>query len=121
GADIFDFSRSTGLSIRQVVVFSLLYAALSPVQEMIARSGIQCSLQLFLTGKFRVLESIFLSSLLFAATHLHLSLLLALLVFPCGLWWGWLFYRQGSLVGCSVSHVIAGVFGFFVVGFDFVA
>jgi len=117
GQPLFDLARSTGLNLAQVVLYGAAYCAFTPVQEIIARSGIQSSLQMFLDHKYRVAEAIILSNLLFSATHLHISLTLALLVFPMGLFWGWIFARQGSLVGSSVSHAILGVFGLFVVGF----
>ena len=58
-----------------------------------------------------------MASLLFSATHLHLSPLLALVVFPFGLYWGRLFRRQRSLLGPCVSHALIGSFAFGVVGF----
>jgi membrane protease YdiL (CAAX protease family) len=72
---------------------------------------------MFLTHKHKTWEAIFLSNLLFSVTHLHVSLYLALMVFPIGLYWGWIYARQGSLIGSSVSHAILGVFALFVVGF----
>jgi membrane protease YdiL (CAAX protease family) len=75
---------------------------------------------MFLEERHRVAHAILLSNLLFSATHLHISLTLALLVFPMGVFWGWIFARQGSLVGSSVSHAIIGVFGLFVVGFPII-
>ena len=120
GIAVFDLSQSTGLSFSEIVMFSVAYAAFTPVQESVARSGIQCSCQMFLTGRYRILESILLSNLLFSATHLHVGLVMALSVLPIGFFWGWMFWRQGSIVGTSVSHAIIGIFAFFVVGFDFI-
>jgi CRP-like cAMP-binding protein len=114
---LFDLSRSTGWSLPIILLSTAAYCAFTPVQEIIARSGIQSSFQMFLTHKHRIWESIFLSNLLFSVTHLHVSLHLALLVFPLGLYWGWIYARQGSLVGSSVSHAILGSFAIFVVGF----
>ncbi len=50
--------------------------------------------------------------------HLHFSPLVALAVFPLGLYWGWVFHRHQNLVGVSVSHTVVGLFGFGAVGFD---
>lgn len=113
---LFDLSASTGLDLSSVLMFSLAYALFTPVQEMIARSGMQCSLQMFLAGKYRIPEAILLSNLMFSATHLHVSVVMAVVVLPVGFFWGWLFYRQGSLVGTSVSHAIIGISSFFVIG-----
>ena len=114
---LFDLSHSTGWSLPYILLAGGAYCLFTPVQEIIARSGIQSSFQMFLTHKHKTWEAIFLSNLLFSVTHLHISLHLALLVFPIGLYWGWIFARQGSLVGSSVSHAILGVFALFVVGF----
>ncbi len=114
---LFDLSRSTGWSVGYIVLAAAAYCSFTPVQEIIARSGIQSSFQMFLTHKHKTWEAIFLSNLLFSVTHLHVSLQLALMVFPMGLYWGWIYARQGSLVGSSVSHAIVGVFAMSVVGF----
>lgn len=115
GQPVFDLSASTGLSLGEIVMYGAAYCAFTPIQETIAR-GTQASFQLFLTSRYKTLEAVILSNMLFSATHLHVSIGLALAVFPIGLYWGWIFARQGSLVGSSVSHALLGVFGLFVVG-----
>lgn len=115
GQPVFDLSGSTGLSLAEIFMYGAAYCAFTPIQETIAR-GTQASFQLFLTSRYKTVEAIILSNMLFSATHLHVSIGLALAVFPIGLYWGWIFARQGSLVGSSVSHAILGVFGLFVVG-----
>lgn len=117
GMLVFDLSKSTGLSNQMIILYIFAYAAFVPVQEMI-RCGVQSAFQLTLISKYRKLESIFLANLLFSATHLHVSVNLALIVFPLGIFWGWLFARQHSLVGSSLSHILLGVFAFSIVGFD---
>lgn len=117
GQPVFDFARSQGLDASQAIMFAVLYCAFTPVQELCTRGGIQCSLTMFLKGRFGAVEAIILSNLMFSLTHLHLSLVTAAMVFPVGLFWGWLFHRQRSLVGVSVSHALIGVVGLFVVGF----
>ena len=102
------------------MIFGLMvgvYALFVPVQELIARSGLQVPMEMLFEGDRRGLWANVMASLLFSATHLHLSPLLALLVFPFGLYWGWLFGRQRSLLGPCVSHVLIGGFAFGVVGF----
>lgn len=115
GQPVFDLSRSTGLSPGEIVMYGTAYCAFTPIQETIAR-GTQASFQLFLSSRYKTVEAIILSNMLFSATHLHVSIGLALAVFPIGLYWGWIFARQGSLVGSSVSHAMLGVFALFVVG-----
>ena len=41
-------------------------------------------------------------------------------VLPAGFFWGWLFSRQGSILGTSISHAMIGIYAFFIVGFDFI-
>jgi len=115
GQPVFDLARSTGLSLGEIFLYGSAYCAFTPVQETIAR-GTQASFQIFLTGRYKIVQAIVLSNMLFSVTHLHVSIGLALAVFPIGMYWGWIFARQGSLVGSSVSHAILGVFGLFVVG-----
>jgi CRP-like cAMP-binding protein len=117
GAPVFDFYQSKGVSLTTGLLAALAYSIFAPIQEMIARSGMQSSFQMFLTGKYKTVVAIFLSTLLFSSTHLHVSFTLAVLVFPLGLFWGWLYSRQPTLIGVTISHVVLGLFGLFVVGF----
>jgi len=89
----------------------LLYALLSPVQEFVARGLMQGALAKMLTGPQVPLKSILLANAVFSVSHQHLGLAYALAVFVPGLFWGWLYHRQGSLLGVSVSHVIIGLWG----------
>ncbi|WP_230306266.1 CPBP family intramembrane glutamic endopeptidase, partial [Legionella pneumophila] len=95
-----------------------LYSLFAPIQELMARSALQSTFFHFLPGGklFRQWNGIFLSNLIFATMHTHLGLTFASLTFIAGLFWGWLFHRQKSLLGVSVSHVILGVWSLFIVG-----
>jgi CRP-like cAMP-binding protein len=97
-----------------------LYILFSPIQEFIARCASQMPLYLFMSGSetFRKWNAIILSNLLFATAHSFLGLLLSAVVFIPGIFWGWLFHKQRSLVGVSVSHIILGVWTLFIVGFE---
>ncbi|HZG55364.1 cyclic nucleotide-binding domain-containing protein [Paenibacillus sp.] len=100
-------------------LYGLAYALFCPVQEFISRSGIQSALQNFLPDtKSRVWIAIILSNLMFSTAHSHVNLTFALLTFFPGLYWGWMYSRQRSLLGASVSHVMVGVWIFFIVGID---
>ena len=114
GAPVFELSRSEDAVT--VVVSAIAYAISAPVQEMVARSGMQSSFMMFLTSRHKVWWSIFLSTFLFSSIHLHVSVILAVLVFPFGLFWGWLYARRPTLVGVSLSHVAIGLFALYVVG-----
>ncbi len=117
GMPLLDFYQSRDASVGMTILAVTLYATFAPIQEMIARSGMQSSFQMFLSGKYKTFWSIFLSTLLFSSTHLHVSFTLAILVFPLGLFWGWLYSRHPTLIGVSISHVLIGCFGLFIVGF----
>jgi len=100
-------------------LYGLAYALFCPVQEFISRSGIQSALQNFLPDtKSRTWIAIILSNLMFSTAHSHVNLTFALLTFFPGLYWGWMYSRQRSLLGASVSHIMVGVWIFFIVGID---
>lgn len=120
GDELFGFYRHSGLGPAGTLWVVLAYALFVPVQEMVARSGIQSSLMMFLRAKHRVPMSIFMSTLLFSATHLHTSVEFALAVFPMGLFWGWLYSRYPTLVGVVASHLLIGIWAVFVVSFPFI-
>lgn len=104
---------------RTMLVYGLAYALFCPIQEFISRSGIQSALQNFLPpSNKRVWLAIILSNLLFAMAHAHLNLTFALLTLFPGFYWGWMYARQNSLLGASFSHILVGVWIFFVVGID---
>ena len=97
------------------------YTAFVPVQEMMARGGLQSSFQLFLTTHDTVRSrwrAILLSNLLFSMTHAHVGLGLAIASFVPGLFWGWMYTKHHSLFGVSVSHILVGVWATFIVGME---
>lgn len=94
---------------------ALAYVVFAPFQELIYRGGVQGPLSHFLTGRWRVPLAILGANIIFSAAHLYVSTGLAAMAFVAGLLWGWLYARQGSLVGASVSHVLLGFWAFEVV------
>lgn len=97
-----------------------VYLLLTPMQEFVARSGIQAPLYAFLHGsenKRRWL-SILASNLVFTAGHAHISLAFALAAFLPGILWGWLFAKTNSLFAVTVSHIIIGGTGIFLFGIE---
>jgi CRP-like cAMP-binding protein len=119
GRSLFDFYRQAGLGAGGTLAVIGAYALFVPIQEMVARSGIQSSLMMYLRPRHRVPMSIFMSTLLFSATHLHTNVEFALIVFPMGLFWGWLYSRHPTLVGVVASHLLIGIWAVFVVSFPF--
>jgi len=110
GKPIFDFNDLNRFSTGNVILVYIAYILLVPIQEFVARGVIQGSLELFLTGKNKVVSSIFLSNLLFGAFHIHYDLKFAVLTVLAGIFWGVMYARQQSLLGVSVSHIIIGTF-----------
>jgi membrane protease YdiL (CAAX protease family) len=98
----------------------LLYLLLTPVQEFVARCGIQAPLYAFLQGSEfkRGTLSILVSNLVFSAVHAHIGLAFALLAFIPGLFWGWLFLRTNSWLAASLSHLFVGGASIFFLGLD---
>jgi CRP-like cAMP-binding protein len=117
GQPLFDFYGYTGLGTGATLAVVGAYGLFVPIQEMVARSGIQSSLMMFLRPRHRVPMSIFMSTLLFSATHLHTTAAFALMVFPVGLFWGWLYSRHPTLVGVVFSHLLIGIWAVFIVSF----
>jgi CRP/FNR family transcriptional regulator, cyclic AMP receptor protein len=97
----------------------LLYGLHSPIQEFIARGVLQGSLSHFFKGKNVAFRSVLISNALFSATHVHLlGGLLGVIVFVPGLFWGWLYSRHETLIGVSISHVLIGWTGLFILNLE---
>jgi membrane protease YdiL (CAAX protease family) len=118
GLPLLDFAGSSALTGWFAVLATAIYALFVPIQEIVAR-GVQSAMMLYLRGRFRVLLAIVIAALLFSATHLHTSLSLAVGAFLLGLFWGWLYWRNPTLIGVTLSHLMLGLFAFHVVGFPF--
>ena len=91
------------------------YVCFAPFQELIYRGGVQGPLAHFLTGRWRNLLAIVGANIIFSSAHLYVSPGLAVMAFVAGLFWGWLYARQGGLAGVSVSHILLGFWAFEVV------
>ena len=98
----------------------VLYLLLTPMQEFVARSGLQAPLYAFLHGSEmkRRWVSILASNLVFAAAHAHISLAFAVAAFLPGMLWGWIFARTNSLFAATVSHLLIGGMGMFLFGIE---
>lgn len=96
--------------------YMCMYALFCPVQEFIFRGCIQTSLTQLTcaTSGWGLFKVIIVSNCIFASVHSHLSISYALGVFLPGLFWGWMYARQKSLVGVSISHILIGVWFAFI-------
>ncbi len=100
------------------VILFLYWLFVAPLQELLSRGGLQGTLSHFLTGKHKVLISIFVSNLLFSSVHLFMSLQIAVLVFLPGVYFGWLFSRTNNLIGVWLAHGMVGTWGLMVLGIN---
>ena len=106
---------------QEQVHFSLIlsiYTALVPVQEFIARGCLQSSLRNFFTTSNRAFLAILTSNLLFGLFHGIKSFTFALSAFILGLFWGWMYERQKSIIGPTISHILIGLWGLGVLSFQ---
>ncbi len=96
----------------------LIYVLVCPAQEFFIRSGMQTALDRFLPqpGGRVNWPAILVSNLVFALGHTFIGLGFAIGAFAPGLFWGWLYDRQRSLLGVTVSHMMVGVFALQVLG-----
>jgi CRP-like cAMP-binding protein len=114
------FSHFFGKPQKQVNFYLVLscYIILVPLQEFIARGCLQSSLRNFFTTPNRAFLAILTSNLLFGLFHGLKSFTFALSAFLFGILWGWIYERQKTIVGPSVSHILVGFWGFGVLNFQ---
>lgn len=96
-----------------LVAYSLY---LVPIQEIVVRGGLQSCLQLFLSSRYNVLWALLISNFLFATLHTSVSFNMSIATFALGMFWGWLYHRQKTLIGPCLSHIMIGILGFWVLG-----
>jgi len=96
-----------------IIIYCLFVA---PLQEFAARGGIQSVLMKFLTGENPRWKAIIVADILFSTFHLFMSLKVGVIVFIPGLFFGWIFSRNLSLIAPWIAHALVGTFGFFVIG-----
>jgi hypothetical protein len=95
----------------------MTYSLFCVLQEIILRSALQHSLIHFLTGRFARTRIIATTTLIAAATHLHLkSLAFPLLIIVPNIFWCLLYDKHRSLLCVSVSHILIGVWALFILG-----
>ncbi len=97
------------------------YAVFVPFQELLIRGVGQGLLRSFLTSPRAGIEANVGANAIFLSAHLYISIQMSVVAFICGLYWGWMFERQRSLVGASVSHLLVGLFALQFVGLPGVA
>lgn len=112
------FSSSFEIDSYKLLYLSLLYVSICPIEEFIIRGLLQTSFYYFCSGKKieRVIISICISNLLFSMIHTHHSFIVAIGAILPGVMWGYMYYKQKSLVGVTLSHIIIGYYIIYVLG-----
>ena len=113
GLTLFDIN----LSIQFVQISSVIsYAFIGCFMQEIIRCGMQGLLNYFLIGKYKEYTALIFTDIIFSTMHIIVSNTLALIVFIPGLYFGWLFMRHKSIIGCTIAHIMLGTFCFFAIG-----
>lgn len=96
----------------------LAYILLVPLQEFVVRGALQSSFKKFLpgSGTSNDWQAIILANLMFAMMLAHTDIKLALSSLLPGLFFGWLYNRQESLLGVCLSHCLIGSYVLFILG-----
>ena len=105
-------------SMPSVILYSLFYIAFVPLQSFLANGVIQSLILDCTTIKYKVFLSCAASTVFFASLHLQFDYLYALIMFVPGACWSYMYARQRSLLGISISHSIIGVYAFIFLGLD---
>ncbi len=113
-APLFEIFPEKELYQENYFLFSLVYLIFIPIQEFLVRGIFQGCLRNFFIGRYKILLAIVGSNLIFASEHVVKSLIFAAGVFILGLYWGYLYQKQNSLVGVSVSHAIVAAWVFYI-------
>jgi len=101
--------RETQLVSLRYFDFSYIgYIVVAPLQELITRGTVQSTLERLFAGQNGGFLAILVTSFLFGSLHVYSSISLALAALLTSWLWGWMYNRQKSLVGVSLSHFLIG-------------
>lgn len=113
------FENSSGQNTGSLLLIpTLLYLLLVPIQVFIAQGAIQSPLLEFLPTKNRNFLSVLVTTLLFSAVHVELSLVFALAVAVPSICWAIMYLRHRMLISIAISHAIIGFWAFAVLDFQ---
>ncbi len=94
------------------------YFALVPLQELIVRGFMQTCMRNFLLGPTRVFFAILSSNLVFELFHTMRGIWFSLFVFGFGIFWGFIYEKQRTIVGVSLSHALLAAWAFLFLNFQ---
>ncbi len=112
------FQKGDNTDLTLYITTWVAFVLLAPMQEFVARGALQSSFQRFLPGEGALKDwnTIILANLIFAMMLAHTDVRLALSSILPGLFWGWLYNKQKSLLGVCISHLIIGSWVLFILG-----
>jgi CRP-like cAMP-binding protein len=84
------------------------YIVIAPLQEFITRGTVQSTLERLFTGRNSGFLAILVTSFLFGSLHVYSSIPLAVSALLTSWLWGWMYHRQETLIGVSLSHFLIG-------------
>ncbi len=93
----------------ETFMLCFLYFFHAIFQEILVRGAMQTTFQELFNNKYKNFFAIFLSSLVFASCHSYFGIYQVFFVFFPGLFWGWMFHRQGNIFGAGLSHALIGL------------
>jgi membrane protease YdiL (CAAX protease family) len=97
----------------------LLYIPIAALQEFLSRGVIQTAIKHVLKKRHATFWAILTASALFGLVHVQISVSLAVASFIFGLFWGYIYNKQNSLVGVSISHFLIGGLAYILGFWDF--
>ncbi len=86
----------------------IVYLLVAPVQEFIARGTMQGSLTRLFSGRYSGLMGVLVTSFLFGSLHMCHSIHLSIAALLTSWLWGWMYQRQKTIIGVSLSHFLVG-------------
>jgi membrane protease YdiL (CAAX protease family) len=89
-------------------ILYVTYIVVAPLQEFITRGTVQSTLERLFVGRSSGFLAIVVTSFLFGALHVYSSIALATAALLTSWLWGWMYHRQKTLVGVSLSHFLIG-------------
>ena len=102
------FKESSVFNMGYFGISYVAYILVAPVQEFIARGTMQGSLSRLIPGRYNGLAAILVTSFLFGSLHMCHSLHLSIAALITSWLWGWMYQRQKTIIGVSLSHFLIG-------------
>lgn len=110
-----EFGSKTKAIESSIILDTCYLFIVVPLQEFLARGVLQGGLERFLTNKNNTWYAIIGSNLVFSSFHIIISPGVALLTLIPGIYIGWLYSRNRTLIGPFVAHGLIGLWAFSII------